>query len=304
MANESFVLKDPKARENDPGDGENSGVKISYQAKEIISCPVCGNSFRREELLTGSGRLNAGELTDELHRLYTPSIKYGNIYPLAYHATVCPECLFASMEADFPQLPADKYDEVLLLSDERKDEAALLFPDISFSKPRDLIAGVASQYLVMRCYDYYKPDFSPTVKQGVAALRAGWLLDELDQKEKGQHYDWLAVLFKKKACFFYSEALKREQSGKETLSGMANLGPDTDKNYGYEGLLYISALLEYKYGNTSDTDRRRAVLDETKRTLAKMFGLGKSSKSKPGPLMEKSRALYDALAKELNEFDD
>jgi uncharacterized protein (DUF2225 family) len=34
-----------------------------------------------------------------------------------------------------------------------------------------------------------------------------------------------------------------------------------------------------------------------------MFGLGKASKSKPGPLMEKSRALYNTISKELNEFD-
>jgi uncharacterized protein (DUF2225 family) len=301
MANESFVIKDPKAKD---GDGAEGNVKISYQAKETTSCPVCGNSFKREELLSGSGRLNAGELTDELHRLYVPSAKWGNIYPLAYQATVCPECFFASMEADFSNLPHDRYEEVLSGSDKRREEVSLLFPDVDFSKPRDLIAGAVSQYLVMRCYDYYRPDASPTIKQGVAALRGGWLLDELEQKEKGQHYDWLAALFKKKARFFYSEALKREQTGKETLSGMSNLGPDTDKNYGYEGTLYISGLLEYKYGDTNDGERRHAVLGETKRTLAKMFGLGKSSKNKPGPLMEKSRALYDALAKELNEFDD
>jgi uncharacterized protein (DUF2225 family) len=155
----------------------------------------------------------------------------------------------------------------------------------------------------MRCYDYYKPDMSPTIKQGVAALRAGWLLDELAQEEQGQNYDWLAVLFKRKAAFFYSEALKREQSGKETLSAMINLGPDTDRNYGYEGALYIEGLLQHKYGNTNDMEYRLAALSEIKRNLAKMFGLGKASKSKPGPLMEKSRALYDTLSKELNEFD-
>ena len=38
--------------------------------------------------------------------------------------------------------------------------------------------------------------------------------------------------------------------------------------------------------------------------LAKMFGLGKSSKSKPGPILEHARNLYDALKVELNETDD
>ena len=42
-------------------------------------------------------------------------------------------------------------------------------------------------------------------------------------------------------------------------------------------------------------------LDENKRSIARIFGLGKSSKSKPGPLLEKSRELYDQLTATLNE---
>jgi uncharacterized protein (DUF2225 family) len=278
-------------------------LKTSYQSKELYICPACETEFRREELLSGGGRLNAGALTDELHRLYTPSAKYGAIYPLIYQATVCPSCWFASMEADFGKLPKGMAQEALNASGQRKNEADLIYPNIDFTEPRTLISGIISQYLVLRCYDYYKADVSPTIKQAIAALRAAWLLDELDQQESGRHYDWLAVLFKKKACFLYTEALSRELGRKESLSGLANLGPDTDKNYGYEGVLYISGLLKYKYGDTGDGERRFAELSEIKRNLAKMFGLGKSSKSKPGPLMEKSRALYDTLAKELNEFD-
>jgi uncharacterized protein (DUF2225 family) len=280
----------------------DANLKISYLSKEVYVCPVCEEEFKREELLTGSGRLNAGELTDELHRLYVPSAKYGNIYPLAYQATVCPNCWFSSMPSDFNRIPKDKIDAA---ADDtrRREEAELIYPGIDFKKPRTLASGIISQYLVIRCYDYYKSDSSPTIKQAVAALRAGWLLDELDSKEQGQHYDWLAVLFKKKACFLYLEALNREQKGTETLSAMASLGPDTDKNYGYEGLIYLAGLLQYKYGDTNDIDRRFVTLSEAKRNLAKMLGLGKSSKSKPGPLIEKSRALYDAITKELNALD-
>jgi uncharacterized protein (DUF2225 family) len=282
---------------------QDAGLKISYLSKEVYVCPVCDEEFKREELLSGSGRLNAGELTDELHRLYVPSAKYGSIYPLAYQATVCPKCWFSSMPGDFTRLPKDKIYDVAACEEKRREEAELIYPGIDFRKPRTLAAGVISQYLLMRCYDYYGSDSSPTIKQAVAALRAGWLLDELDKKEQGQHYDWLAVLFKKKAGFLYLEALKREQNGKETLSAMGNLGPDTDKNYGYEGLIYMAGLLQYKYGDTNAAEFRVATLGEAKRNLAKMLGLGKSSKNKPGPLIEKSRALYDAIAKELNEFD-
>ncbi|MDR0409884.1 MAG: DUF2225 domain-containing protein [Spirochaetaceae bacterium] len=284
-------------------DSKDTVLKISYQSKGVYTCPVCEEEFNREEMLSGGGRLNAGSLTDELHRLYVPSAKYGSVYPLAYQATVCPSCWFASMEADFSKLPKDKIQIALNDSAGRKKEAELICPGVDFTQPRGLIAGIISQYLVLRCYDYYKTDISPTIKQAIAALRAAWLLEDLDQKDQGQHYDWLSVLFKKKACFLYSEALKRELAGKESLSGLNNLGPDTDKNYGYEGVLYISGLLKYKYGDTRDGERRFSELSEIKRNLAKMFGLGKSSKSKPGPLMEKSRALYDMLAKELNEFD-
>jgi uncharacterized protein (DUF2225 family) len=281
----------------------DTGLKISYQSKELYVCPVCDGEFRREELLSGSGRLNAGELTDELHRRYVPSAKYGSIYPLVYQATVCPHCWFASMELDFNRLSRAIAHDVFNASDARKKEAEMIHPGVDFTKPRTLVSGIISQYLVLRCYDYYKADMSPTIKQAVAALRAAWLLDELDQKDAGQHYDWLSVLFKKKACFLYSEALKRELAGMESLSALNNMGPDTDKNYGYEGTLYIAGLLKYKYGDTRNTERRFAEISEIKRNLAKMFGFGKSSKSKPGPLMEKSRTLYNQLSKELNEFD-
>ncbi|MCL2602375.1 MAG: DUF2225 domain-containing protein, partial [Treponema sp.] len=37
--------------------------------------------------------------------------------------------------------------------------------------------------------------------------------------------------------------------------------------------------------------------------IAKIFGVGKSSKSKPGALLENARALYENISKELNEND-
>jgi uncharacterized protein (DUF2225 family) len=183
-------------------------------------------------------------------------------------------------------------------------DTQLIFPGIDFHEPRGLAEGAASQYLVLRCYDFFEKAASPTIKQGLAALRAAWLLDDLDRKNPGRHYDWLARLFRKKAQFFYTEAIKREQSGKEPLSGIKNFGPDTDKNYSYEGALYLSALLKLKYGPVDDPAQREESLGEAKRTIAKMFGLGKSSKSKPGPLLEHARNLYDSINRELNESDE
>jgi uncharacterized protein (DUF2225 family) len=278
-------------------------LKVSFLSKKEYTCPVCEAVFHKEELLSGGGRLIAGALTEELHRLYEPSAKYGDVFPLVYQAAVCPECWFASMDADFSLLP-DKNKELALKDKTRRiADTELIFPALDFHEPRGLAEGAASQYLALRCYDFYPKELSPTIKQGLASLRAAWLLDDMDRKNPGQHYDWLAVLFRKKAQFFYTEAIAREQGGKETLSGMKVFGPDTDKNYAYEGVLYLSAYLQYKYGPANDSSQRKTSLENARRIIANMFGMGKSSKDKQGQLLEHARYIYDTINKELNEFD-
>jgi len=283
---------------------EERELKISFYAKEATRCPVCDASFYREELLSGGGRLIAGPLTDELHRVYEPSAKYGDIQPLAYTATVCPSCWFASAESDFSAMPAKIRETLAMDRDSRIAEVQRVFPTVDFSSARSLAEGAAGQYLTLRCYGFYPKEFSPTIKQGIAALRAGWLFDELHKKLPTENYDWLSILFKRKARFLFKEAILLEQSGKEPLSGIKNFGPDTDKNYGYEGALYLVALLELKYGPRDSEEARRESLGDAKRTIAKIFGLGRSSKAKPGPLLEKARDLYDDINRELNETDD
>jgi uncharacterized protein (DUF2225 family) len=280
---------------------EDKEIKTSFFSKTKITCPVCRTEFSKEEMLTGSGRLIAGSLTVELHRLYEPSVKYGELFPLVYQAVVCPECWFASSETDFSALPPANYMKAQADTDIRKEETLDVFPGIDFYQTRRLVEGAASQYLVLRCYDFYNKDASPTIKQGVASLRTAWLLDELDKKYPQQHYDWLATAFRKKAEYFYNEALAREQGGKEIMAAMKNLGPDTDKNYSYEGMLYICAYLRYKYGVSHNADERRESLEGARRTIAKLFGMGKASKAKPGPFLELARKTYDAINKDLTE---
>jgi len=280
---------------------EEKELKITFQSKKVYSCPVCDSSFNKEELLSGGGRLIAGQLTEELHRLYEPSGKYGVIYPLIYQSIVCPECWFASMETDFPLLPQDKRGKARDECQSRMQKTSLIFPDVDFKDSRNLMDGAASQYLTLLCYDYYNKQTSPTIKQGLASLRCAWLLDELHKKYPAQNYDWLGILFRKKAQYLYNEALNREQSGKETLSGMKAFGPDTDKNYSYEGMLYICAYLRYKFGPANDATQRKTSLEEARRTIAKLFGMGKSSKDKPGAFLEHARTLYDTINKEIAE---
>ncbi len=281
--------------------GDDKEQKITFFSKEEYACPVCGTVFHRETLR--GGRLNAGSLTHELHRLYEPLSKYGEIFPLVYQAAVCPECWFASMFQDIPALPEYNRDAVMMDRDRRIADTQLIFPDADFHGPRRLIDGAASQYLTLRCYDFYEKESSPTIKQGLAALRTAWLLDDLDRLNPGQHFDWLATLFRRKAQYFYSEAIIREQSGKETLSGINVLGPDTDKNYSYEGVLYLTAYLCFKYGPTENRAQRIRSLEDARRTIAKMFGMGKSSKDKPDAILTHARDIYDAINKELGEMD-
>jgi uncharacterized protein (DUF2225 family) len=282
---------------------EEKELKVSFFSKKEYECPVCRATFRKEELLSGGGRLIAGALTEELHRLYEPSAKYGEVFPLAYQATVCPECWFTSMDGDFSLLPPGNRNKAMDDQSRRMEETQLIFPRVDFHDPRGLMEGAASQYLTLRCYDFYNKDVSPTIKQGVASLRTAWLLDELDKKHPNQHYGWLGTLFRKKARFFYNEALAREQSGKETLSGLKSFGPDTDKNYSYEGMLYLCAYLRYKFGPAQGGDQRKTSLEEARRTIAKLFGMGKSSRDKPGAFLDLARTIYDAINKELEESD-
>jgi len=280
---------------------EEKELKISFITKKEYTCPSCTEVFHKEELLSGGGRLIAGALTKELHRLYEPSLKYGMVYPLAYTALVCPECWFASMEPDFALLPDESIYRVQDDKDLRIAETLKIFPDIDFSMPRGLMEGAASQYLTLRCYDFYPKQISPTIKQGLASLRTAWLLDELDKVYPKQHYDWLATLFRKKAEYFYNEALAREQKQSENMSGLKIFGPDIDKNYSYEGMLYLCAYLRYKYGASQGSAERKNSLEVARRTIAKLFGMGKSSKDKPEAFLDLARKVYDAINKELDE---
>ncbi|GBU27463.1 membrane protein [Treponema sp. R8-4-B8] len=279
---------------------EDKELKLTYLSKKEYTCPSCGAIFRKEELFSGGGRLIAGKLTEELHRCYEPSKKYGVIFPLVYESIVCPECWFSSMEADFLLLPKENARKVKDDMEKRMKETQLVFPNVEFHENRTLMDGAASLYLTLRCYDYYNKPTSPTIKQGLAAIRCAWLLDELNAKYPGQHYDWLGTLFRKKAQYLYNEALSREQSGRETLSGMKAFGPDTDKNYSYEGMLYMCAYLRYKFGPAHNEEERKMSLEDARRTIAKLFGMGKASKDKPGAFLELARKLYDTINQDLS----
>jgi uncharacterized protein (DUF2225 family) len=70
----------------------DSKIKLTFLTKQQLECPICENTFHKEELLSGGGRMNAGDLTKELHRIYVPTSKFGAVFPLLYPIVVCPSC--------------------------------------------------------------------------------------------------------------------------------------------------------------------------------------------------------------------
>jgi uncharacterized protein len=273
--------------------------KTTYFSKEAITCPACEAELYREDLLSGSGRLIAGELTDELRRIYEPSKKFGEIFPLIYTVTVCPQCLFAALPQDFLSADATATGGANAHEEERKKSLAAILPDLDFGKPRELREGVASYYLALSCYDSFGKLASPTIKEGLCALRAAWLLDDLHGKASNENWDYLSLLFYRKARFFYATAVDKEQTGKETLGGLANCGPDLDHNYGYDGVLYLTGLLEFKYGPRKDPVKRTASLERAKRVIGRVHGMGRASKSKPTAILDRVHELYDRMGEEL-----
>lgn len=274
---------------------------LTFYSKEQIICPICDMHFKREELKSGGGRLIAGDLTDELRRLYEPSAKYGEVHPLVYAITVCPKCNYAAFPQDFSVLDKDSLNAIYEKMQERYRSITNLCGSVDFGQNRTLREGAASYYLAMLCYEHIDLKFSPTIKRGLCALRAAWLFSDLDKKHPEENYAYVSTLFYHKALFFYRRAVELETAGKEMIASLKSFGPDLDKNYGFDGVLYLSALLEFKYGSKTDSESRHKLLSFQRRSLAKMFGLGKSSKAKPGPLLEHARALYDMIVAELAE---
>jgi uncharacterized protein (DUF2225 family) len=271
----------------------------TYFSKQKISCPLCGASVVREDLLTGSGRIIAGDLSDELRRYYEPSKKTGIVYPFLYSVEICPECGFAMMCSDFERVKKSEVEHIKPKIDKIVENTEKIFPYFKCEGKRDLFDGAAAYYIALQCYDLMSANFSPTIKKGIVCLRLAWICDELNNKIPQRNYDFIRDSFYRKSEFFYDLALTYETTGEEKINNIISYGPDTDKNYGFDGVQYLSALLTYKYGRREDLVERTRIIERKKTMLAKLFGLGKTSKSKPGPLLNLARDLYNNLKKEL-----
>jgi uncharacterized protein (DUF2225 family) len=278
--------------------------KITYFEKKQTACPVCESKFYREDLLSGGGRLLAGKLTEDLRRLYEPSKKYGEVFPLVYPVTVCPVCLFAAYQPDFNRIPPERIKEAEVNADERRDGISHIFPELDFTAPRTLKEGVASYFFAMLCYPFYDKNFNPTFKIGLSALRAAWLLGDMHARAPADNYDLLARMFYRKACAGYLYTLALEQKGTEPLSNSLQFGPDMDKNYGYDGLIYLASYLDFKHGEEAQKEKRIESLESAKRMIAKVFGIGKASKARPSALLEHAKQVFTGIGDEIAKLKE
>lgn len=277
---------------------------ISYWSKDKCTCPVCKRPFQKEVMMSGNGRMIAGGLSDDLHRTFEPSAKFGRIYPLIYEIGVCPNCYTALTWGDFKEIKKqDVIDKLFYTGKDRKNKVEAIFPHFSVTKERTLYDGAAMYYLALLTYSEVNPEMIPTLKSGILSLRLAWLTRDINTLCPNHNYDYISRVFYQKALFFYNQAIVCETDRTERSSALANFGPDMDKNYGWDGVIYIRGLLEYKYGQTDDQQLRLKKLSESKTAIARLFGLGKSSKSKPGPLLEKARDLYDTITKLVKDDD-
>jgi uncharacterized protein (DUF2225 family) len=274
---------------------------ISFFQKNETVCPICEHHFKKEELRVGGGRLIAGPLGNDLRRYYEASKKFGDVYPLIYYVMTCPGCYYSTLGQDFGTPDPKAVDALRLGERERRQAVDLIFPTLDWENLKTLKEGAAGYFLAAMCYQHFSPSFSPTIKSGICSLRAAWCFADLHRRFPTENFDYLERIFYHKARFYYSQTIDRDQSGEEALNAALNFGPDVDNNFGFDSVMYLLGYLEYHYGSQADTEQRERSLTNARRAIARLVGMGKSSKNKPTVLIEKAKDLHKLLGEEIKE---
>ncbi|MES0490469.1 MAG: DUF2225 domain-containing protein [Leptospirales bacterium] len=286
---------------------EASNVKkVSFFSKDVSTCPICMTDHQKEELLSGGGRLIAGKLTNELRRLYQESKKYGTIYPLAYQVQVCPKCLFSAYPRDFAKVAKEDSEALKKTIEHRSTLVKTLFGPVDFKEPRMLVHGAASYILAIDCYHLRSSSVAPTMKKAVSCMRAAWLLSDLFAQASYRPYDQVMDFYYMEAVKNYLKTLEIMQTGAEPVEAESYiLGPDLEKNWGYDGVIYLNSYLTRKYLDRMATTpkEKKETLERSKRYLSKLYGSGKSSKNKPSAIVDMAKDLYDEMGDLIKQFE-
>lgn len=274
---------------------------VSFFQKNDTVCPICEHKFKKEELRVGGGRLIAGPLGNDLRRYYEASKKFGDVYPLIYYVMTCPGCLYSTLGADFLNPDPKAVDAIRLGERKRRQAIDLVLPDLDWENLKTLKEGAAGYILALLCYEHFGPSFSPTIRSGICSLRAGWCFADLHRRFPTENYDYLEKIFYHKARFFYSQTIERDQNNEEPVNASMNFGPDVDNNFGYDGVMYLLGYLEYHFGSQANPEQREKSLTSARRAIARLVGMGKSSKNKPTAIIEKAKDLHKLLGEEIHE---
>lgn len=277
--------------------------RVTFFSKNMLTCPACGTEFQREELQTGRGRINAGDLTDELRRLYIPTQKYGTVNPLIYPIVVCPECFFAGLPSDMQKITETQISKISKDKANRLNLIRKIFGEtLNFKDYRNDITGLGSYILAFMNTVHLPKEFSPTARRGLYSLRAAWLADDVYKKTNLDHFKNLRQEMYRQALINYEHALERQMKNIEAFDGFVWMGPDVDTNFGYDGMLYITAVLTLKNLDLFSRQEQINKIGHTKIVLSKIFGIGKSNKEKPKALVSQSKNLYMTANNILKDF--
>lgn len=280
---------------------------ISFRSKDQSYCPICNHGFTREQLLTGGGRLIAGNLSKELRRGYNESRKFGRVIPLIYPVVVCPQCLYSSFQNDFNMIEPVALERLRKAMVNRRTGIEKILGPLDFNDDRHLIHGAASYLLAIDCYQHRGTEVAPTPKKAICSMRAAWLFGDIHDEFPDMGFDQIRDFMYLKAVQYYRPVLEIMSRGNEPHDQFTSLlGPDTDKNWGFDGVIYLNGLLTYNYIDsiTKDPQKQFKYLDEAKRYLGKLYGMGKSSKSKPSIIIDLAKDLYDELNTHLQQLSE
>lgn len=277
--------------------------KATFRSKDPVSCPICGEAHQREQMFQGGGRLIAGALTRELRRLYEKNKKFGRLNPSDYAVSVCPRCLYASFIKDWSSVNLDEINRIKQYSNDRRVFVEKILGPVDFDQDRNIVSGAASYLLAVDCYQHRLPATGPTPKKAVCAIRAAWYFEDLHNEFSQNSFDKLRDFLYQKAAIWYGKTMEITQTGSETVD-TSILGPDMDNNWGFDGVIYLNGYLSLKFRKelAASDDRRLELLVKAKRMLAKLYGSGKSSKTKPSAILDMAKESYDDLQKVIEEM--
>lgn len=281
-------------------DGMQEGV--SFFKTNALACPACEHELSTEEMRTGSGRLDAGELQHDLQRKLIPSERFGAVYPTLYLVYTCPKCYFSALKFDFERLSSKSIANITTpdASTKRTKELLTLFENIpNFSRPKTLITGLASYILALSTYNQMVHTDCPTIRMAICSMRCAWLCQDIIDAGYTTEMGQLKKIFLRKAFFLYDKALDLNLQGKEDVTKIPNLGPDFDTDFGYDGVIYLHAWLYVNHSPFIDVFDRSENLSKIRTNLSKVFGFGKSSKEKPSALLDFARITYEQVEQEM-----